>query len=478
MKSTYILGSVTIILVATGIACGNNSNNANQPAMPLHPGGVNGQRAGMQPVNDKSANGARIDSAADEVPFKGDAAYNASDYTHVINPSVRPNVTGYSMVDGFEFTDSANDKLMEHLRSRLASRGLSTGATTITDKNLDPAGQINDDLRSRDQELARSITLAEMRRVDAGKFEFHIWTQSDGEIILETPDVELEEGSAKVQNMNLTAQNSDATNYDKSKAYCVTRSGSKEQACQTVVVQLVKNEREWAFIVFRNVAAKVFLGEYTSRLLATFHHDSIIDRWVEFFHDVLTYRLMTKGSFTDAQSVAELKSFAVANGPAAFTLSINRSQHGKFIVSGDMVSSASNATSKLNLPLQRGILSGAEEQPIDYISETVTDATLVHANGRGMLHVSVQLGSNNGLAGLSGGADEGGIVYNQKGLGQSGVNASNLFMRNMKARMEIGSRNKSMRLQEKSNRALRFTIVPVVSGVTDPAIDQKLEEKK
>lgn len=477
MKNTYVLGSVAIILVVTGVACGNNGNNSTQAQMPYPPApGQNGQRPGIT-ANDKAANGARIDSAADEVPFKGDAVtYNANDYTHVVNPSVRPNVTGYSIVDGLEFTDAANDKLMENLRSRLAARSLTSGPV-IQDSKLDPAGKINDDVKAGDQALARAITMAEMRRVDAGKFEFHVWTQDDGEVILETPNVELEEGTKKVQNMNLEAQNSEAENYKMSKAYCVTRSTNKEQACQTVVVQLVKNERDTAFIVFRNLAAKIFLGEYTSRLLATYHHDSVIDRWVEFFHDVLTYRLMTKGSFTDAQSVAELKTFAVANGVSAFTVAINRSQYGKFIVSGDLVSSLQNATTKLNLPLQRGVLSGAEDQPIDYISETVIDSTLVHANGRGMLHLAVQLANNNGLAG-SVGADEGGIIYNQKGLTQSGVNASNLFMKNMEMRFKFATRNKSMRLQEKSNRTMRFTIVPVVSSVMDPAIDQKLDEKK
>ncbi len=474
MKSTYIFGSLSVFLIAGVIACGNNSNNSAQSQMPFNPQNPNGMRPGV-PTNDRAANGARIDSGADEIPFKGDkVTYNPNDYTHVLNPNVVANATGYSVNEGFDFTDAGNDKLMENLRAYLGKVGFATGK--IEDAKVDPAGAKLDDLSATNLNLARSITMAEMRRIEAGKFEFHIWTQDDGEVILETPDIVDEEGTKKAHSMPLKAQNSEAESFALSQAYCVTRSNDKEQSCQTVVVRLVKDERYESFIVFRNLPAKIFLGEYTSRLLATYHHDNIIDRWVEFFHDVLTYRLMTKGSFTDAQSVAELKTFAVANGISAFTLAINRSQYGKFIVSGDLVSSRNNSTQKMNVPLQRGILSGAEEQPIDYISETVTDATLVHANGRGMLHLSVQLagGANNAIAG----ADEGGIIYNQKGLSQSGVNASNLFQRNMRSRFSLAGRNKSMRLQEKSNRALRFTVVPVISGVSDPVLNSPLTANK
>ncbi len=459
MKRTIILGS--LILVA-GLAACNNGGNSNQAAhQPLPPPPGMGQRAGQS--QSVSKNGAKIDSAMDDVELKNKGTYNPTDFTHVINPEVSPNLTGYSSDNSYLFTDAANDKLMQNLRSRIDNR---ERFGKITDTKIDPKNDADDmkDIRAGDLELARSITMAELRRAEKGNFEFHVWVQGEDEITLETADMEDLEGTEKAKHIPLQTQES---KYETSTAQCVTRDTNKEKACQTVVLKLVKDKANIAYVVFRRVPAKIFLGEYSSRLLATYHNDNIIDKWVEFFHDVVTYQLVRKGSFNDAISVAELKTFAVVNGVSAFTLSIDRSQRGKFIVSGDLVSSHDNSREKLNIPLQRGILSGTEEQPIDYISETVTDASMLHANGRGMMEISVQLaGGANSSNNI--GADEGGIIYNKQGLARSGRNSAELFQKNREFRFGYAGRTKSIRLQEKSNRAIRFTVVPVVSNVVEP----------
>ncbi|OQW51108.1 MAG: hypothetical protein A4S09_10415 [Proteobacteria bacterium SG_bin7] len=458
MKSTIILGLLGM-LVASLVACNNgrNSNQATQVPLPPGVGPGSMHRAGQS--KSISDNGARIDSAADDIEMKNDGTYNPTDYTHVINPAAKPNSTGYTSNDSYLFVDGANDKLMQTLRNHADNRKYSQ---TIDNLKLDPTP--HDNLRAKDLDLARSITMAEMRRSEKGHFEFRVWTQADDEIVFESPYMEDFEGEKKSRHFPLQTENS---KYENTTAQCVARNVSKEKTCETVVLRLVKDTVNEAFIVFRRVPAKIFLGEYSSRLLSKYHNDNIIDKWVEFFHDVVTYQLLRKGSFNDAISVAELRTFAVVNGVSAFTLSIDRSQRGKFIVSGDMVSSLKNSSEKLNIPLQRGILAGNEDQPIDYISETVTDASILHANGRGMMEIAVQLaGGANASSNI--GSDEGGVIYNNKGLTNSGRYSGNLFLRNMEMRLNFAMRTKSMRLQEKSNRAIRFTVVPVVSSVGEP----------
>lgn len=465
MKRTIILGTLAGILVAGLAACNNgNGGYSNQPTQPLPPpGSQTGMKAGQS--QSISKNGARIDSAADDVELKSAGPYNPNDHTHVINPSVKPNETGYSADEAYQFVDGANDKLMELLRNRADNRTRSG----VIDKSMDPGNY--DDLRADDLELARSITMAEMRRAEKGNFEFHIWTQNGDEIILTSPYVDDLGGPNQVKTKKMPLEAQEGDEYKYSTAQCLTRDSDKEKICQTVLLRLAKGANE-AWIVFRHSPARIVLGEYSSRLLTTAHQDPIVDRWVEFFHDALTDQVRRRGAFNDALSVSELKTFAVVNGIAAFTLSLDRSQRGKFIVSGDMVTGHNNSSEKLNIPLQRGILAGTEDQPIDYISETVSDASILHANGRGMMEISVQLkgGANSGN---DLGSDEGGIIFNRKGVDQSrarnGRYSAEMFYSNMRNRFSFArQRTKSMRLQEKSNRAIRFTVVPVLSSVVDP----------
>jgi hypothetical protein len=470
MKNTYVLGTLGLLFAIA--ACNNGGSSDQQVMQPNLFQQQPGQFAGR--TKDVSGNGAKLDNAHDDIELKNAGAYNPNDYRHVINPNAKPNSTGLGN-DGFEFTDASNDRLMESLRARLGGRNR---VGSLKDSTVDPLGGQVDDIKSADQAFAQSITMADMRRNADGKLEFHIFSQEQEDpIVLESPVIDGEEASKKVLKMPLTAQDASSEDYKDSLASCVNRGSGKnkdeidKKNCDVVVVKLIrssKRETAESYIIFRNVPASITLGAYSNALVDSYQGDRIIDKFSEFVRDHRTMPVSLRDSFDSPIGRAELKSFAVVNGIAAFTLSINRSQLGggvtRLILSGELATTPKNSSDFLNLPLQRGILSGAEDQPIDSISDSVTDASILHANGRGMMEIKVQLAGGTGNIGNNNN-DEGGIIFNRRG-----ANRTNMFRENMKIRFNFATRNKSVRLQEKSNRAIRFTVVPSVSNVIDPQI--------
>ncbi len=465
MKNTKIFAIASMSLALGLIACQKGGGNSGPTSglgqrPPLNTQPTNMQRPGQQTNHTQ-------DSVADEIVFptdKGNLPYNPADFTHVANPNVVPNLTGYSERQDLYYSDAGNDRLMDYLRSKLvgikdAGNTQGTGAQQLDSKSQQGQQQQQPTGRSEDLELARNIMDAYIVR-DSGNLELHIAIVNKGELIYTSKyPVTGEENTRKTVNMEMEPEDEYSREF-KPILTCVARTRLStiqtpdNDACQTVIVRITQIATNAdAYVVVRDTPAKIFLHEYTSRLLSNFQGDQIIDRWRDLFLELKTYNNPQLSQ--DVHNPAKLKSFAVINGISGFSVTFD-SYGGAFIASGTLETTKTGGQ-KVNLPLDLGPRIGIDAT--NNISESIKQATLVRNNGRGMLTVSLQLHS---LMSENTGSAKSGVFFHEKGTQQRSIlNPNDLMRRNIAYRMQaLTHRYNSTRLQAAPNRTLTFTVVP------------------
>jgi len=447
--------------------CQGSRNNSNgTPASPRtpYPPGHNGNN-GNNGLNQNDPNNLNnLNKKGDDIVFSKDKAtqvsYDPTNYTHVVNPNVVVVKTGYGRSELLDYTDAGDDNIMDALKIKLGTRRTSVDEKSKFDekmkKDLDINNWTADDDKVRhnsavqggNEKLARGISKASLvKSQHEQKYTLQVSVAEIGQLIYSLDVSDLVEQKKSIKNEKMEIDSSASEDSEALSAFLTCVSKSSRDKCSTAIVQLRKNNDEsQAYIVLRNSPANLYLGEYTSKLMLRPQGDVIIDRWVQFFAQVMDYRYIV-GSTEGMNNIAELKTFAVVDGRAGFQLDINRLGYSPFTVGGELEVTKRGAAVSVNTKLEKN---SEEDGYDDIINETIKSAILVHNNGRGMLQISLQLhGFSDGLPG-----DNGSIIMNDKAT-KSLLRQNQPYNRGNQA---FGS--KSLRLQEESNRALRITIVP------------------
>ncbi len=468
LNKMSLMGTTLFLAAAMLAACSNNKSSrrstttpAQQPVRPnIPPGGLQNQTG---PNNKSNPHQSR----ADDIQFNGkDTMYNPSDKTHVVNPNVKPVLTGYSSNEYSDYTDAGDDNIMELLRNRLDNMKKTdldaikksrekTGDTEEAQKADDKT------LRQENLKLAQSISRVSLHRRGTD-YQVTLMITVDGDELKYTADLNDTENGSKKKRFKMETE--DSSDYD-AELSCVAI--SSRDACSVSVVHLTKKEEAFvqAFVVFRKQASHVYLGEYTSKLVYEPQGDFAIDRWHQFFRDLDFHQAYA--SSEGSTPIAELRTFAVVNGISGFDVRINRDEYAPLALSGQLETHKRGPSTKVNLPLKKEPMDDNHDNTHeDIIENTIKSATLVHNNGRGMLQVGIQ------LVGFREGPDtENGGIHRDEKTQRKLQQQDRRLRHNQQRRGSNGSN--SSRLEQPENRALRLTFVPILPVGIDESLVRK-----
>lgn len=473
-KKNLVIG---LTLGFTLAACDPSRNNSDTSARGHRPAYNNGQ-FGPNGLNPNDPHNKNLNVKGDDIVFPTDQnkqiPYDPNNYTHVVNPYAVAVKTGFGRSELLDYTDAGNDNIMERLKNLLGISQTTQANKAKSEeqlkKDLANSGwteekekvQLSHSIQAAQEKLARSIVEASLiKSPGEQKYTLNVSINDIGRLSFNADVSDQISEKKYVKNLEMEADSSsEDAEAVTAQLSCVSRSSL--DVCSTAVVKLRKaHDDVIAYIVFRSSPVNLYLGEYSSRLMLKPHGDPVIDRWVQFFAQVMNFQSIV-GSTEGERPIAEIKSFAVANGIAGFELNINRMGYSPFVLSGPLEVSKRGAAMAVNSELSKHSLSGENEGSEDIINETLEYARLVHNNGRGMLQIGLQL---HGLREAFSG-DNGGIIMNDGAI-KSMSRRNQPYNRGNQA-----FRTNSLRLQEKSSRALRITIVPIRSFGINEALLQ------